>query len=66
MKLDALLTEEGIPHGIVPTPRWLSESCGIVVAFDSSWEERVRAVCREADLEPKGVFPLAREAENRA
>lgn len=58
MKLDSLLEAAGVPHGVVPTPRWISQSCGIAISFEECWRDQVLQVACSGGVEPAGVHPL--------
>ncbi|MDI6823381.1 MAG: DUF3343 domain-containing protein [Bacillota bacterium] len=61
LRLDFLLREESIPHSVIPTPRWISEACGVAIAFHESYRERaVELVAREG-VQLTGIFPLEPE-----
>ncbi|HHY96074.1 MAG TPA: DUF3343 domain-containing protein [Firmicutes bacterium] len=65
MKLDLLLAEAGIKHSVVPTPRWLSRSCGVAIALADGEAELAVREAEKHGVAIKGIFPLhAPEAES--
>lgn len=65
MKLDLLLTQAGIKHSVVPTPRWLSRSCGVAIALADGDAELAVREAKKHGMATQGIFPLhAPEAES--
>jgi len=61
LRLDSLLREESIPHSLIPTPRWISEACGVAVAFDESHREKAVELAAREGVQLTGIFPLEPE-----
>ncbi|MEW6398654.1 MAG: DUF3343 domain-containing protein [Bacillota bacterium] len=58
LRLDGILSEKGIPHSLIPTPRWISDACGMAVAFAPRYRERVAELSTCAGLECTGMFTV--------
>ncbi|MBC7338847.1 MAG: DUF3343 domain-containing protein [Firmicutes bacterium] len=58
LKLDGILSATAIPHSLIPTPRWISDACGLAVAFAPAYRERVLELARRAGLALTGVFAV--------
>lgn len=58
LKLDEVLGAEGVPHGLIPTPRWISDACGLAVSFAAAERGRVEELARRAGIAPAGIFPV--------
>ncbi len=51
MRAEKLLTKEGYPVKLIPTPRQFSSDCGIALRFDWNHCEMVKSVLDEARIE---------------
>jgi hypothetical protein len=58
LRLDSLLRGESIPHSLIPTPRWISEACGVAIVFDESYREKALQLVAREGVQVTGIFPL--------
>ncbi|MEW6547259.1 MAG: DUF3343 domain-containing protein [Bacillota bacterium] len=58
IKLDAILSDERIPHSLIPTPRWISEACGVAIALEDEYRERALDLATRGEVQVAGVFPV--------
>lgn len=64
LALEALLKREKIKYTIVPTPRELSNSCGISIMYDEKDEEKIRLLVEENSIKINGFKSLTSEKKN--
>jgi hypothetical protein len=59
LALENQLKEEKIPFTVVPTPREISQCCGISIRFTEEWRERIRAIIEKNGVVINGIHKRA-------
>ncbi|WP_054873382.1 DUF3343 domain-containing protein [Oxobacter pfennigii] len=64
LQLEALLKGQKIKYTIVPTPRELSECCGISIMYNENDETKIKSLIEENSIKISGFRSLIKEKKN--
>jgi len=43
LKAEKILKKEGLPHKIIPVPKYISSDCGICIRFEPAMQDKIEA-----------------------
>lgn len=66
LRAESLLTTAGLDIEVIPTPRAISASCGLAIAYRAGDAERVAAVLRAGGVHFDGLFRVSAASSGRA
>lgn len=65
LRAEMLLTTAGLGITVIPTPRAISASCGLAIAYRAADADRVAAVLREGGVRIDGRYRVTADARSR-
>ena len=60
IKCDKTFAKNNIDYAVLPTPREITQSCGISVKFSIDNIENVKKIMAENEIEYKGIFKIVK------
>lgn len=64
MKMEDIFKKQGIKYTVVPTPRELSESCGISIMYNKKDEDKIKILIEKNGINIGGMNRLSKEKKN--
>lgn len=57
LKAEKILKEEGVPHKLIPVPKYISTDCGICLRFEQELQDKIEAaLLNKVDIEEVRVL----------
>lgn len=52
LKAEKILKKEGLPHKLIPVPKYISSDCGICIRFEPAMQSKIEAaLLNKAEIE---------------
>lgn len=65
IKCDKIFGKNEMNHAVLPTPREITQSCGISIKFEIENIDKVKSIIEENQIEYKGMFKIFKQDEKK-